>query len=146
MYFSRNGVLFFDYSIHCDACCCNALSFYSIFSNTCTHLCVKFRPLCNAHTTGTDVLWAGVPMITIPLEKMATRVAGSLCMATGLGDEMVVYRYVVLSHIHMLKNTFDMCTICFCLLVSSLIVVKYFTKYRYVCYFVIKYHLLYDLV
>eukprot|EP00250_Pteridium_aquilinum_P034457 c7614_g1_i2 orf=522-3503(+) len=47
-------------------------------------------PLCNAHTTGTDVLWAGLPMITLPLEKMATRVAGSLCMATGLGEEMVV--------------------------------------------------------
>ncbi|KAH7285298.1 hypothetical protein KP509_33G021300 [Ceratopteris richardii] len=47
-------------------------------------------PLCNAHTTGTDILWAGLPMVTLPLEKMATRVAGSLCMATGLGEEMVV--------------------------------------------------------
>ncbi|GJN21085.1 hypothetical protein PR202_gb08533 [Eleusine coracana subsp. coracana] len=47
-------------------------------------------PLCNAHTTGTDILWAGLPMITLPLEKMATRVAGSLCVATGLGDEMIV--------------------------------------------------------
>uniref|UniRef100_A0A804PIZ4 protein O-GlcNAc transferase n=1 Tax=Zea mays TaxID=4577 RepID=A0A804PIZ4_MAIZE len=47
-------------------------------------------PLCNAHTTGTDILWAGLPMITLPLEKMATRVAGSLCVATGLGEEMIV--------------------------------------------------------
>ncbi|KAH0687947.1 hypothetical protein KY290_020117 [Solanum tuberosum] len=47
-------------------------------------------PMCNAHTTGTDVLWAGLPMITLPLEKMATRVAGSLCLATGLGDKMIV--------------------------------------------------------
>lgn len=47
-------------------------------------------PLCNGHTTGTDILWAGLPMITLPLEKMATRVAGSLCRATGLGDEMIV--------------------------------------------------------
>lgn len=47
-------------------------------------------PLCNGHTTGTDILWAGLPMITLPLEKMATRVAGSLCHATGLGDEMIV--------------------------------------------------------
>lgn len=31
-------------------------------------------------------------MITMPLEKMATRVAGSLCVATGLGDEMIVSR------------------------------------------------------
>ncbi|RYR38797.1 hypothetical protein Ahy_A09g043986 isoform D [Arachis hypogaea] len=41
-------------------------------------------PLCNAHTTGTDILWAGLPMVTLPLEKMATRVAGSLCLATGM--------------------------------------------------------------
>uniref|UniRef100_A0A0D6QYA8 O-GlcNAc transferase C-terminal domain-containing protein n=1 Tax=Araucaria cunninghamii TaxID=56994 RepID=A0A0D6QYA8_ARACU len=47
-------------------------------------------PLCNAHTTGTDILWAGLPMVTLPLEKMATRVAGSLCFATGFGEEMVV--------------------------------------------------------
>ncbi|XP_024025154.1 probable UDP-N-acetylglucosamine--peptide N-acetylglucosaminyltransferase SEC [Morus notabilis] len=47
-------------------------------------------PLCNAHTTGTDILWAGLPMVTLPLEKMATRVAGSLCLATGLGEEMIV--------------------------------------------------------
>ncbi|XVF42387.1 hypothetical protein PTKIN_Ptkin01aG0358100 [Pterospermum kingtungense] len=47
-------------------------------------------PLCNAHTTGTDVLWAGLPMVTLPREKMATRVAGSLCLATGLGEEMIV--------------------------------------------------------
>ena len=45
-------------------------------------------PLCNAHTTGTDILWAGLPMITLPLEKMATCVAGSLCLATGLGEEL----------------------------------------------------------
>ncbi|BBN13590.1 protein O-GlcNAc transferase [Marchantia polymorpha subsp. ruderalis] len=47
-------------------------------------------PLCNAHTTGTDVLWAGLPMITLPLEKMATRVAMSLCYAAGCGEDMVV--------------------------------------------------------
>ncbi|GAB4851861.1 hypothetical protein Ancab_031260 [Ancistrocladus abbreviatus] len=47
-------------------------------------------PLCNGHTTGTDILWAGLPMVTLPLEKMATRVAGSLCLATGVGEEMVV--------------------------------------------------------
>eukprot|EP00249_Psilotum_nudum_P025054 c29361_g1_i4 orf=3656-5656(+) len=47
-------------------------------------------PLCNAHTTGTDILWAGLPMVTLPLEKMATRVAASLCFATGCGEEMVV--------------------------------------------------------
>jgi protein O-GlcNAc transferase len=55
----------------------------------------SFRPLCNAHTTGTDILWAGLPMVTLPLEKMATRVAGSLCLSTGLGEEMIVSRCAV---------------------------------------------------
>lgn len=55
----------------------------------------SFRPLCNAHTTGTDILWAGLPMVTLPLEKMATRVAGSLCLSTGLGEEMIVSRLAV---------------------------------------------------
>ncbi|QHO52845.1 putative UDP-N-acetylglucosamine--peptide N-acetylglucosaminyltransferase SEC [Arachis hypogaea] len=54
-------------------------------------------PLCNAHTTGTDILWASLPMITLPLEKKATRVAGSLCLATGLGEEMIVPRAVSLA-------------------------------------------------
>lgn len=47
-------------------------------------------PLCNAHTTGCDVLWGGCPMVTLPLERFASRVAASLCAATGLGPEMVV--------------------------------------------------------
>mmetsp|Transcript_6922 Transcript_6922/g.25504 ORF Transcript_6922/g.25504 Transcript_6922/m.25504 type:complete len:1080 (-) Transcript_6922:134-3373(-) len=46
-------------------------------------------PLCNAHTTGTDVLWAGCPILTLPLERMATRVASSLLHAAGLGDMVV---------------------------------------------------------
>ena len=33
-------------------------------------------------------------MLTLPLEKMASRVAGSLCLATGVGEEMVVNRYL----------------------------------------------------
>ena len=47
-------------------------------------------PLCNAHTTGCDVLWGGAPIVTLPLERMASRVCASLCMATGHGAEMVV--------------------------------------------------------
>lgn len=34
-------------------------------------------------------------MVTLPLQKMATRVAMSLCYATGYGDEMVVNRYIM---------------------------------------------------
>lgn len=39
-------------------------------------------PLCNAHTTGTDVLWSGTPIVTMPLENMASRVAASLLAAS----------------------------------------------------------------
>lgn len=34
-------------------------------------------PLCNGHTTGMDILWTGTPMITLPLETLASRVASS---------------------------------------------------------------------
>nr|VZI45789.1 unnamed protein product [Spirometra erinaceieuropaei] len=34
-------------------------------------------PLCNGHTTGMDVLWAGCPVVTLPLETLASRVAAS---------------------------------------------------------------------
>jgi protein O-GlcNAc transferase len=40
---------------------------------------------------GCDVLWGGCPMVTLPLERMASRVAASLCYATGLGQEMVFH-------------------------------------------------------
>lgn len=41
-------------------------------------------PVCNAHTTGCDILWAGTPMLTVPGEKMASRVAASLLNSVGL--------------------------------------------------------------
>jgi protein O-GlcNAc transferase len=40
--------------------------------------------LCNAHTSGTDALWAGTPMLTLPGETQASRVALSLLRAVGL--------------------------------------------------------------
>ena len=40
-------------------------------------------PLCNGHTTGMDVLWAGCPMVTLPLETLASRVASSQLTALG---------------------------------------------------------------
>ena len=39
--------------------------------------------LCNAHTSGTDALWAGTPMLTLPGETQAARVALSLIHAVG---------------------------------------------------------------
>ena len=68
-------------------------------------------PICNAHTTGCDVLWAGTAMVTMPLERMASRVAASLCSAAGFHKEMVVRnhleyeeRAVELGSNHLLRN------------------------------------------
>jgi predicted O-linked N-acetylglucosamine transferase (SPINDLY family) len=43
----------------------------------------------NAHTTGTDSLWAGLPLLTCPGETFASRYAASLLRAAGL-PELVV--------------------------------------------------------
>ena len=43
-------------------------------------------PVCNAHTTGCDILWGGVPMLTLVGTKMAERVAASLLMAAGMEE------------------------------------------------------------
>jgi predicted O-linked N-acetylglucosamine transferase (SPINDLY family) len=44
---------------------------------------------CNAHTTTSDALWAGLPVLTFPGESFASRVAASLITAIGL-PEMIM--------------------------------------------------------
>ena len=39
--------------------------------------------LCNAHTSGTDALWAGTPMLTLPADNQAARVGLSLLQSVG---------------------------------------------------------------
>ncbi len=41
---------------------------------------------CNAHTTASDALWAGLPLLTCAGETFAGRVAGSLLRAVGLPE------------------------------------------------------------
>ncbi len=41
---------------------------------------------CNAHTTTSDALWAGLPVLTLPGESFAARVSASLLHAIGLPD------------------------------------------------------------
>jgi protein O-GlcNAc transferase len=43
-------------------------------------------PLCNAHTTASDALWAGLPVLTTPGETFASRVAASLLTAARLPE------------------------------------------------------------
>jgi predicted O-linked N-acetylglucosamine transferase (SPINDLY family) len=41
---------------------------------------------CNGHTTASDMLWAGVPVVTYSGKTFASRVAGSLLHAVGVPD------------------------------------------------------------
>ncbi|HEX7687910.1 MAG TPA: hypothetical protein VF453_09395, partial [Burkholderiaceae bacterium] len=41
---------------------------------------------CNAHTTASEALWAGVPVLTVPGPTFASRVAASLVASCGLGE------------------------------------------------------------
>jgi predicted O-linked N-acetylglucosamine transferase (SPINDLY family) len=41
---------------------------------------------CGSHTTASDALWAGVPLIALCGDTFASRVAGSLLSAAGCGD------------------------------------------------------------
>ena len=40
----------------------------------------------NAHTTASDALWAGCPVLTLAGQTMVLRMAGSLLRAVGLGE------------------------------------------------------------
>ncbi len=46
-------------------------------------------PICNAHTSAADSVWAGVPLITCPGERMTERVAASILTAAGL-EKLIV--------------------------------------------------------
>ena len=48
-------------------------------------LCLD-TPLCNGHTTGMDVLWAGTPVLTLPLDTLASRVAASQLYSLGFPE------------------------------------------------------------
>ena len=52
---------------------------------SCADLFVDTYPYC-AHTTASDALWAGVPVLTLAGESFASRVAASLLRAAGLAD------------------------------------------------------------
>jgi predicted O-linked N-acetylglucosamine transferase (SPINDLY family) len=43
----------------------------------------------NAHTTASDALWAGCPVLTLPGQTFASRVAASLLTAAGLGEALI---------------------------------------------------------
>jgi predicted O-linked N-acetylglucosamine transferase (SPINDLY family) len=45
---------------------------------------------CNAHTTASDALWAGLPLLTLPGEAIAARVGASLVRAMNLEDAIAL--------------------------------------------------------
>lgn len=49
-------------------------------------------PLCNGHTTGMDVLWAGTPMVTLAGETLASRVASSQLNTLGCPELVATTR------------------------------------------------------
>eukprot|EP01135_Chromosphaera_perkinsii_P004858 Nk52_evm4s301 gene=Nk52_evmTU4s301 len=49
-------------------------------------------PVCNGHTTGMDILWAGTPMLTLPKKTFPSRVASSLLTALGC-PELITESY-----------------------------------------------------
>jgi predicted O-linked N-acetylglucosamine transferase (SPINDLY family) len=56
---------------------------------------------CNGHTTASDALWAGVPVVTYLGSSFASRVAASLLNAVGLADlitqDLAAYKALVLA-------------------------------------------------
>ncbi|GAA5177675.1 tetratricopeptide repeat protein [Niveibacterium umoris] len=58
----------------------------------------------NAHTTGSDALWAGVPVITVPGATFAARVGASLAHALGMPElitpDLDSYRALALQFAH----------------------------------------------
>jgi len=51
------------------------------------------NPLTNGHTTTCDLLWSGLPVITLPLtSNMPSRVAASIVNAIGI-PEMIMENY-----------------------------------------------------
>ena len=53
--------------------------------HACADLFLDTLP-CNAHTTASDALWAGLPVLTCPGDTFAARVASSLVLAAGLPE------------------------------------------------------------
>lgn len=51
-------------------------------------LCLDTHP-CNAHTTASDALWSGTPILTMPGETFASRVAASLLTAMAMPELIV---------------------------------------------------------
>ena len=54
-------------------------------------LCLD-TPLCNGHTTGMDILWAGTPVLTLPLSTLASRVAASQLVTLGFPELVAATR------------------------------------------------------
>lgn len=43
-------------------------------------------PVCNAHTSACDILWSGTPLLTLPGDRMVSRVSASILTAAGMNE------------------------------------------------------------
>ena len=58
-------------------------------------VCVQLfldTPNYNAHVTGNDALWVGIPVLTLPVAKMGSRIAAGMVTTLGphAASELVV--------------------------------------------------------
>ena len=57
----------------------------------CADLFLDTFPIC-AHTTASDALWVGLPLVTLAGKSMVSRVAGSILKNIGM-EELITYSF-----------------------------------------------------
>ncbi|KAK9356632.1 glycosyl transferase family 41-domain-containing protein [Lipomyces doorenjongii] len=69
-------------------------------------------PECNAHTTATDVIWAGTPILTFPRydHKMCSRIAASVVVSASTAGASLPQRLIVSSEVQYEERAVEICS------------------------------------
>ncbi|KAK9373755.1 glycosyl transferase family 41-domain-containing protein [Lipomyces chichibuensis] len=69
-------------------------------------------PECNAHTTATDVIWAGTPILTFPRydHKMCSRIAASVVVSASTAGASLPQRLIVTSEAQYEERAVEICS------------------------------------
>ncbi|KAK9362949.1 glycosyl transferase family 41-domain-containing protein [Lipomyces starkeyi] len=69
-------------------------------------------PECNAHTTATDVIWAGTPILTFPRydHKMCSRIAASVVVSASTAGASLPQRLIVSSETQYEERAVEICS------------------------------------